>query len=413
MVLDDASPTSFGDEAPTSSADTDLDSGDAWSSLRRNGPGNIRHTTTLPSFINLRDFPRPAPIPFLAQRRGWNDERVIHIVCSNAASLSALAQRQLTRPEWESITYHIARMNAISSYGFPTGLGIAWYRCYATRESFRFPFYKPKLVPEGKFNPDQFADILKGPLARYQWHIFRALAYGTLGGFLGAAFFTSFATMSAAVHQATDARMQELTGLVKEEAKRQRARFNERRGPRTVPLRDSDKERMDQENEEDRSPTLQELATEASERRDAEARNSPKSVEYGAGAGELYSNTSFDDASPTASSEAPPQPQAETNAWQRIRQERSRGQPQPRQAASYPRPGQQPQGNAWMERRRESAAQTPSGGTREDSFSFSSNEEERQLAKEEAQKEFDARVERERQGKDFVDDASPTASRWR
>lgn len=36
-----------------------------------------------------------------------------------------------------------------------------------------------------------------------------------------------------------------------------------------------------------------------------------------------------------------------------------------------------------------------------DSFSFSDAEEERQLAKSEAQKEFDARIERERNGKDF------------
>jgi hypothetical protein len=38
-----------------------------------------------------------------------------------------------------------------------------------------------------------------------------------------------------------------------------------------------------------------------------------------------------------------------------------------------------------------------------DSYSFSNSDEERQLAKTEAQKEFDARIERERQGRDFDD----------
>jgi hypothetical protein len=38
-----------------------------------------------------------------------------------------------------------------------------------------------------------------------------------------------------------------------------------------------------------------------------------------------------------------------------------------------------------------------------DSFAFSTTEEDRQLARAEAQKKFDARVERERQGKDFND----------
>jgi hypothetical protein len=46
----------------------------------------------------------------------------------------------------------------------------------------------------------------------------------------------------------------------------------------------------------------------------------------------------------------------------------------------------------------------------EDSFSFSQGEEDKQLAKTEAQKEFDARLERERSGKDF--DEGSGRKRW-
>jgi hypothetical protein len=46
-----------------------------------------------------------------------------------------------------------------------------------------------------------------------------------------------------------------------------------------------------------------------------------------------------------------------------------------------------------------------------DSFTFDEREEDRQLAKAEAQKEFDARVERERQGKDF-NDSRGSSGRW-
>jgi hypothetical protein len=47
-----------------------------------------------------------------------------------------------------------------------------------------------------------------------------------------------------------------------------------------------------------------------------------------------------------------------------------------------------------------------------DSFSFSRRDEETQLAKSEAQKEFDARVEKEREGKDFDDGSGRRGGRW-
>jgi len=40
---------------------------------------------------------------------------------------------------------------------------------------------------------------------------------------------------------------------------------------------------------------------------------------------------------------------------------------------------------------------------RTDSFTFDEREEDRQLAKAEAQRDFDARIERERQGRDFAE----------
>jgi len=79
-------------------------------------------------------------------------------------------------------------------------------------------------------------------------------------------------------------------------------------------------------------------------------------------------------------------------------------------------------GSAWDRIRRNSAGQTPASppknrsfqeGQKEgsilgDSFNFSSTDEERQLAKAEAQREFDAEVERERRG----DDSEHRGKRW-
>ncbi|KAI9715713.1 MAG: hypothetical protein M1828_000728 [Chrysothrix sp. TS-e1954] len=426
MPLDDASPTkSFSDDASPSNTDNEPDSGDAWSTLRRSPTSNITHTTTLPSYINLRDFPRPCPIPLLSQSRAWNDEHIVRTACKNAAALSQLAQRRLTRPEWEAVTFHCAKMNAIASYGFPLGASLAWWRCYSMRAKWTFPFYTPKMegVHEGgTFNPRTFANgLLTGRWAELQWQSLRFMSYGFLGGVLGSLLFVSYGNMSAAGGQMVDDRMGDLMSFVKEEAQKtrddmmgQRNQKGEQR-QRRYPVRESDKERIEEEDEQQREPDLQGLARRADERRQMEARDAPKSVEYGAGAGGLYDEDGVDDASPSVGTRPSQPPASDANAWQRIRQDRSR---QPRQPPSY-QPAQQspqPERNAWMERRRESASspQQPGAGTREDSFSFSSSEQDKQLAKEEAQKAFDARVERERQGRDFVDDASPTTSgRWK
>ncbi len=57
--------------------------------------------------------------------------------------------------------------------------------------------------------------------------------------------------------------------------------------------------------------------------------------------------------------------------------------------------------SAWSRQQDETQREQKEGSTMGDSFAFSKSEEERNYAKEEAQKEFDARVERERRGGDF------------
>jgi hypothetical protein len=78
-------------------------------------------------------------------------------------------------------------------------------------------------------------------------------------------------------------------------------------------------------------------------------------------------------------------PYPQESAWDRIRRKSASGQPQ----TSAP---------GISVNRKQTERQGAMVG---DSFAFSSTDEERQLAKEEAQKDFDARVERERQGRNF------------
>ncbi|KAF1817115.1 hypothetical protein P152DRAFT_510414 [Eremomyces bilateralis CBS 781.70] len=98
------------------------------------------------------------------------------------------------------------------------------------------------------------------------------------------------------------------------------------------------------------------------------------------------SSNDVDDASPTAG--APPE-----SSWERIRRETQAEQQGGRRGGTPgpPRWARRPQGGENNER----------NGDDGDMFGFSRAEEEAQLAKGEAQRDFDTRMERERQGKDF------------
>ena len=117
----------------------------------------------------------------------------------------------------------------------------------------------------------------------------------------------------------------------------------------------------------------------------------------------------FDDASPTggsgvmgdySSSSSSSSSSAEGGSvWERIRNQNASG------AASSPTTTREYGGGRGAAAGRGKGEKVDGG----ESFSFSSAEEERQLAKDEAQKDFDARIERERQGGDF---SSGREKRW-
>jgi hypothetical protein len=101
----------------------------------------------------------------------------------------------------------------------------------------------------------------------------------------------------------------------------------------------------------------------------------------------------LDDISPTSGAQESSYPQE--SAWERIRRESAAGQQQSSTVPRYP-----------VDKRQVGRQGVPPG----DSFTFPATDEERQLAKQEAQKDFDARVEQERHGNDFEE--SSRGKRW-
>ena len=120
----------------------------------------------------------------------------------------------------------------------------------------------------------------------------------------------------------------------------------------------------------------------------------------------------FDDASPTGGAGATDP----GSAWDRIRQDAVSGSSSSSSSSSGP--GAPSSSKSNRPAGREGGWQGGERGQREgssegDPFSFSSEERERGLAKEQSQREFDARVEKERRGGEFGDgDGSGGGGRW-
>jgi hypothetical protein len=102
----------------------------------------------------------------------------------------------------------------------------------------------------------------------------------------------------------------------------------------------------------------------------------------------------FDHASPSQQPPPPDDPAPSESTWDRVRRLANEKSQNPSPASSQDSWGRPPTG----QRGRNDGSSASEAG---DSFAFSTADEERQLAKSEAQREFDARIERERHGGDF------------
>lgn len=132
------------------------------------------------------------------------------------------------------------------------------------------------------------------------------------------------------------------------------------------------------------------------QRQSAEARGSPAENNTSAyDYARVRSQTRTSDQQKEASSARNETPRSGGGAWDRIRHDAMSGSAKPSDGPSR-RPTQQ-----------QSRSSADSG----DSFAFSQGDEDKQLAQSEAQKDFDARIERERSGKDFEDQGN-RSRRW-
>lgn len=352
-------------------------------------------------------------------------------------------QRPLRQEEAEAFAYHYAKSLRIGSFGEPIGLVLGLAMSYRTRATYRFPFWSP--FPKeggGKLSPDKFF-MLRGEAARVTWHFLRTSLYAFGGMTMGSIFLGSYALTTALAGRSMDPRLKECNEIMKnkvQEVGQERAKAlakgeakgrdgvsagisagqetyemaRQRRGVKEMQTQGDDmspsggynmadayKEIRQGDNVSQAGHSMDTEVMSDSQSRQRDTQRRPSARENRA----ADTEETFDLNKPdTQQSQNAAQP---TSSWARIRANAA-SQAQSDSNTASPRQGTTPSTRgSWKRPQSEQRA----GSTVSDAFSFSESDEEKQLARGEAQRDFDKRIEREREGKDFED--ASQVKRWR
>jgi len=366
--------------------------------------------------IDVRKLPQPMPI--IGRLLGYNENLYAKSIQTRVQTISEVIGRPPTEEEATAIAYYTAKTIAIYSYGAPIGFAAGIWRAYESRSTFRFPFYQPN--PE-TFTPDRFPPglgLIKGIRATACWHAARASTYAALGIMFSQIIFASYGATTSAVGELTDKRLKAVTAAIQARAQKQRGALPGMQGTPNVPNRapraSNQDDSTDGPSQDDASPTGGMFGDENTTGAPGSLggnmsgstqnggqwpnRGAPLPAQKRSEEPDAQPFDAWDDASPTGgqgiteSTSNTPQ----GSAWDRVRRG-ERGASSPSKSGGRPQSNQSP----WARQQNETQKEQREGSTTGDSFAFSKTEEERAYAKDEAQKEFDARVERERRGGDF------------
>ncbi|KAM3424161.1 hypothetical protein BST61_g11296 [Cercospora zeina] len=424
MVLDEAAAgldAFASDSAPSSDADPyNGDRNPPELATRDPSYVSINQGTAAAVHVHLDSLPKswhPLGGPFVA----------VHATQMPSMILRSLQQAQqvlgrpVQQPEADALAFHFAKAVRIVSMGLPVGFAAGTLLAIRGMSTFRFPGY----TPGATFNPEKFL-FYKGRAASVAWHILRFNSYAIIAGLMGQIFFTSYGAAVGAVGQRTDPRLKE---------------WDEARARHVKNKRQAGNHPVDQTPGPREGETL-EMARQR--QRAQEAWRSSRSRQGGLGAAKVESGG--DDMSPTRGAfgseyvdmgsaavsdtamMSDDQARRQSEGLQREQEASYSRSRQPQQNQARPQTRQEPardafssqeeskptlSGSAWERLRQQAVTgkSSPSPPTSapsnfakpldEDDFTFSSRDEDKQLAKVEAQKEFDAQIERERSGKDF------------
>ncbi|KAL8989198.1 MAG: hypothetical protein Q9169_008409 [Polycauliona sp. 2 TL-2023] len=422
-------------------------------------------TSPSSSFSSIDTTQLPHPPPLIGPLFGYTKTYLSTFASIRLNYHSQAINRPLTAQEREAITFHAYKSATIASIGTPIAFSYGIYRAYSTREKYRFPLYG-NLKKEGGWWDGERLRIMgntvsEGANARFWVHVVRGSAYAAWAMFLGGLVVNSYATTVAAVGEMRDPRLRAYADVIKEKAKQRSGDVSgagagmktQSRG-KVDPTGQGDKDfselwkrhrrgiGAEGEGDDDASPSkgngddgygygyggeaerlggmgsntgiMSDTQMRAQETRqqppptDSPTSNRASTFRVDKSDKQPRTNldktTSDDDASPSDEGIMGfggdhPQNQNVGGSWERIRRQAATGAIQ-KKAMRW---------NPVRKEEREGKGERGDGGD-DGGFSFLSEDEERVLAKDEAQNEFDKKVERERQGGSF--DEGRRGKRW-
>ena len=445
---DDPSESFPSDTPPSNDADQYGDSNPPYTATRQPTYASVaKDASQSKIFVNVAALPKP----FLSGDRP-HPQVLIESVQDSCRFAQQVLQRPCTQDEADAFAYHAAKTYRVASFGSPIGIALGSLQHFRTRKTYRFPGYTP--FKEGSYFSKDRLGPFRGAAARAGWQTMRLASYWMLGSVVGAMFFGSYALSLSLAGRAMDPRLKDFTEALKQ---------LQRDGVSTQAIRrqqdvngTTQEETFEQRKQRFGVQARSRESGQAQAQAQAQAQNNRGST---AAAAQAQSSTQqgWDDASPTGGAfssdyaDASPSDTGVLDDAQMIQQQ-TRQQADAHSTSAEDRAGtfdlnkaapQRPSagrqaanqgegaaeapppksGSSWERLRQQAATRSGPGAggggpraargqqqsSEEDSFSFSQGDEDRQLAKAEAQKEFDARLERERSGRDFEGNGS---KRW-
>ncbi|KAI9679564.1 MAG: hypothetical protein M1817_005586 [Caeruleum heppii] len=342
-------------------------------------------------------------------------------------SLSRSIGRPLSRDEAEAVVQHTARGSARASYFAPVGMLVGLYRAHVTRKTGKLPG-----IPTSRIDPTAHPLLWSG-WGRAFWYVVRYAGYMWLGAAVAGTVGLSYGSTVATVGIGTDVRLKGVTRDIKARMMQRSSGLpgrdetstqgQGRRPAAPVQMSTPTRPKGVYGDEDDASPTaagdefsdettrsarpsggvLSEVQRRRQDMFQQGSRRSSEEIPSESSSNDddpfipPSSSSSSSDASPSTSSPSSSTPPSTTagSSWARIRQQASASNPSSDQPTSEIKSPFGPY------RGRPGEVRDNEAGPGAQSFSFERGEADRQLAREEAQRAFDARVERERRGDEF------------
>ncbi|KAH6618012.1 hypothetical protein B0J18DRAFT_436231 [Chaetomium sp. MPI-SDFR-AT-0129] len=344
-------------------------------------------------------FDRLPQMPLVSRPFGFSQMWQKGMVASTLVQTSSYMNRVLTPAEADALALYRSQRLVLGAYTLPLTFTAAAYFTYNKRREYRFPFFSATTLNPDVF-PAQRLPVVRGVQAQLLWHALRFTAYTLTSYFVIQPIMASVATSSYLVKVLNDPKLEAVRESLTRAEKESHKLPSEEEG---ISPAGNDPIWPSQSSQDQQQQPPSESATRAPQafskdryqgRQSSWSRSSgsPGSVETGnfnsgassngsqARSDDLGSDDSsiFDDASPVAPSHQKTAPTASRSpttttgsAWDRIRQQSGV----------------------------KGSQEDPSGGQQTaDQYTYRNPDQGKTTSQEQAQKEFDAMLERERRG---------------